>query len=157
MDEHIKIAEGKTIKFDNDIMEVNLNNLTWWIEKHNKYASREAIDMLNIEYKFLDQENVEANLFGMQEQRKRWLKENVYAKIPLFIRPFIYFLYRYFLKFGFLDGKEGLIFHLLQGFWYRFLVDAKIYEVKKEIRNGKSIEESIEKVFGIKFIKEDKL
>ena len=157
MDEHIKITKGKTVKFDNDIMEVNLNNLTWWIEKHNKYASREAIDLLNIEFKFLNQDNVEAKLFGMQEQRKRWLKENIYAKMPLFIRPFIYFLYRYFLKFGFLDGKEGLIFHFLQGFWYRFLVDTKIYEVKRKIENGMSIEEAIEKVLGIKISKEVKL
>ena len=32
---------------------------------------------------------------------------------------------------AFLDGKEGFIWHILQGFWYRMLVDAKIYEIKK--------------------------
>ena len=51
-------------------------------------------------------------------------------RLPLFIRAFVYFNYRYFIKFGFLDGIEGLIFHFLQGFWFRFLVDAKIYEIK---------------------------
>ena len=30
------------------------------------------------------------------------------------------------------DGKEGLIFHVLQGFWYRFLIDSLIYENKKK-------------------------
>ena len=58
-------------------------------------------------------------------------KKSVYGRMPLFLRPFLYFLYRYFLRLGFLDGKEGLIFHFLQGFWYRFLVDAKLYEYRK--------------------------
>lgn len=68
--------------------------------------------------------------FGTEEQRKRWLKIK-YIKSPLFVRPFINFVWRYILKGGFLDGKEGFIWHILQGFWYRMLVDAKIYEIKK--------------------------
>ena len=67
-------------------------------------------------------------LFGSQERRRRWLKVNVYGRVPLFVRPFLYFLYRYFLRLGFLDGTEGLMFHVLQGFWYRFYVDAKLWE-----------------------------
>jgi hypothetical protein len=31
-----------------------------------------------------------------------------------------------------LDGKAGLTWHILQGFWYRFYIDAKVYEVKSE-------------------------
>jgi len=84
------------------------------------------------------------------EQRKRWLKYR-YAKLPLFSRPFIYFIYRYFFKLGVLDKKEGLIWHFLQGFWYRFLVDAKIYEIEKKIKEtGKSIKEVIKEEYGIK-------
>jgi len=71
--------------------------------------------------------------------------------MPLFIRPFLYFIYRYFLKFGFLDGKEGLIWHFLQGFWYRFLVDAKIYEIEKKAKKeNKSIKEIFEEMYNIK-------
>jgi len=62
---------------------------------------------------------------------KRILKYKLYNKMPLFVRPFLYFCYRYFIRLGFLDGKEGLIFHFLQAFWYRFLVDAMIYERRK--------------------------
>jgi len=150
MDEHIKLLEGNTINFKYDLVDENLNNLTWWINKHNGYASREAIDILNIIYNFLEYDEVEARFFGTQEQRKRWLKYR-YAKLPLFSRPFIYFIYRYFFKLGVLDKKEGLIWHFLQGFWYRFLVDAKIYEIEKKTKEtGKSIEEVIKEEYGIK-------
>jgi len=56
-------------------------------------------------------------------------------RLPLFCRTLAYFLYRYIIRLGFLDGREGLIFHFLQGFWYRFLIDAKILESKKH-NNG---------------------
>lgn len=137
MDEHIKVFGGTTLELSNDLVDHNLNNLTWWTTKHNHYAIREAIDLLNIRYNFSNAEIVEPRLFGTQEQRKRFFKIK-YASLPLFSRPFIYFLYRYFFKLGFLDGKKGLIWHFLQGFWYRFLVDAKIFEVYLKAGKGKS-------------------
>jgi hypothetical protein len=72
---------------------------------------------------------VQPKFFGTGTERKRWLKIK-YLKAPLFVRPFINFFIRYILKGGFLDGKRGLIWHFLQGFWYWMLVDAKIYELK---------------------------
>ncbi len=128
MDEHIKLSEGTTRQLKNDIVDHNLNNLTWWTQKHNNYATREIIDLLNIKYNFEEKPTVTPALFGSQEQRTRYLKIK-YASLPLFTRPFLYFVYRYFWKLGFLDGTRGLIWHSLQGLWYRFLVDAKIYEV----------------------------
>jgi len=136
MDEHIKLKSGKTVQFENDIVDDNKNDLTWWTNKHNNYATREAIDILNTLYDSdVYEDGIKPIFFGTQEQRKRWLKLR-YIKLPLFIRPFLYFLYRYFLKFGFLDAKEGLIWHFLQGFWYRFLVDAKIYQMRKYAKNS---------------------
>lgn len=128
MDEHIKLSSGTTAQLQNDIVDHNLNNLTWWTQKHNNYAIREVIDLLNIKYNFGNKETVTPNFWGSQEQRTRYLKIK-YANLPLFTRPFMYFLFRFIVKGGFLDGKKGLIWHFLQGFWYRFLVDAKIYEV----------------------------
>ncbi|MGC8742909.1 MAG: glycosyltransferase family 2 protein [Verrucomicrobiia bacterium] len=151
MDEHIKIEEGKTLFLKNDIVDDNKKNLHWWTSKHNNYATREAIDILNLKYDFFNGDNVPSRVLGTQEKRKRWLKENFYSKMPLFFRPFLYFLYRYFLKLGFLDGKEGLIFHFLQGFWYRFLVDAKIYEIEKKAKEeNKLVKQVIEEMYGIK-------
>lgn len=135
MDEHIKLSSGDTQQLQADIVDHNLNNLGWWTEKHNNYALREVIDLLNINYNFNDKETILPKFFGTQEQRKRYLKIK-YANLPLFTRPFLYFAYRYLIKMGFLDGKKGLIWHFLQGFWYRFLVDAKIYEVYQ--RAGKN-------------------
>lgn len=67
-----------------------------------------------------------------QASQRRWVKKNLYSQSPMFLRSFIYFLLRYTVGLGFLDGLEGLIFHFLQGFWYRFLVDAKIYEHQRQ-------------------------
>ncbi|MFQ2430513.1 glycosyltransferase family 2 protein [Aeromonas caviae] len=137
MDEHIKLTFGNTVQLKNDLVDDNLNDLTWWTNKHNNYATREAIDVLNTIYNFKKYDEVQPNLLGTQEQRRRKLK-HLYVKLPLFIRPFIYFIYRYFIKLGFLDGKQGLMWHFLQGFWYRFLVDAKLYEVYQSAGRDKN-------------------
>lgn len=151
MDEHMKLEKGNTLFLQNDIVDDNKNNLHWWINKHNSYATREAIDILNMKYHILQYDEISANMMGTQEERKRWLK-NVYVRLPLFFRAFLYFIYRYLIKLGILDGKEGLIWHFLQGFWYRFLVDAKIYEVEKIMIKGRNnIEAVIEEKYGIKF------
>jgi glycosyltransferase involved in cell wall biosynthesis len=136
MDEHIKLSTGRSIQFDRDIVDHNLNNLTWWTQKHNLYAIREVIDILNIRFNFDQSIRVEPRFFGTQEQRKRYLKLR-YASLPLFTRPVVYFLYRYVLRLGLLDGRPGLMWHFLQGLWYRFLVDAKLYEVYHRVGTDK--------------------
>lgn len=133
MDEHLIITSGRTVAVDGDQTDENLNDLTWWTEKHNRYASREAVNMLLMQYGMdEDAASVAARFFGNDAERKRWLKVR-YARLPLFLRPFLYFFVRYVLKLGFLDGKEGFVWYVLQGFWYRFLVDAKIFEKKKSL------------------------
>lgn len=129
MDEHI-LVEGETADFSGEIIDDNLNSLSWWTEKHNAYASREVIDLLNLEHGFMAHESVADLGGGQQAGVKRWLKERVYARLPGGFRAFSYFLYRYIVRLGFLDGREGTAFHVLQGFWYRYLVDMKLHEVK---------------------------
>ena len=136
MDEHIKLFQGNVIHLEKDLVDHNLNNITWWTQKHNLYTIREVIDILNIKYNFRDFVAVEPKLFGTQEERKRYLKVK-YASIPLFTRPIFYFIYRYFLRLGFIDGKQGLMWHFLQGFWYRFLIDVKIYEIYQRVGRDK--------------------
>jgi glycosyltransferase involved in cell wall biosynthesis len=127
MDERMKLLDGKIQYITGDLVDNNLNNLSWWIEKHNGYATREAIDILNQIYNFSNEVTLSANFFGNGEERRRSLKK-IYLKMPLFFRPFIFFLIRYFFQLGFLEGKRGFIWSILQCFWYRFLVDAKISE-----------------------------
>ena len=158
MDEHMKVKMGNVLVLDNDIVDENKKGLHWWIGKHNSYATREAIEILNLKYGFLKYDSVPGKLFGSQEQRKRWFKEKIYANLPLFLRPLLYFVYRYFMRLGFLDGKEGLIWHCLQGFWYRFLVDAKIYEIQKRSRSGgKEVPELIYELYAIRVDKDKEI
>lgn len=56
------------------------------------------------------------------------MKFGLYYKMPKFIRAWMWFVYNYYFRLGFLDGKEGYIYHFLECYWYRYLVDAKIYE-----------------------------
>ena len=126
MDHHFYV-NGKTSKLKNDFIEENKKEvLAFWAAKHIQYASLQAQEELH----GLGRGIIGSSLFGNSDQRRLLLKK-IWVRLPLFIRPFIYFIYRYFFRVGFLDGKEGLIFHFLQGCWYRFLVDAKIYEMKK--------------------------
>ena len=149
MDEHIKVT-GKTVNFSGELIDDNLNSLTWWINKHNNYASREVIDLLNLEYGFMPHDTVASLTGGSQASLKRWIKENIYTRLPGGFRAVAYFCYRYFLRLGCLDGREGTAFHVLQGFWYRYLVDAKLVEVKHYIRaNNCTVEKGIKDVLGI--------
>lgn len=149
MDEHI-LVEGETVGFDGEIVDDNLNSLTWWTEKHNAYASREVVDLLNLEYGFMAHETVADLRSGQQAGVKRWIKEKVYARLPRGGRAFVYFLYRYVVRLGFLDGREGTAFHFLQGFWYRYLVDIKLHEVKTYMRsNGVDAPAAIRAVLAI--------
>jgi len=121
---------GRTLKLRHDIIEENLKeeNITFWIDKHNDFASRQAEEEL---YRASnpDQWKTTPSFFGTPDQRTLWLKIRWY-KMPLYLRPFLYFGYRYFLRFGFVDGKKGFVFHFLQSFWYRLLVDIKIEQLK---------------------------
>ena len=108
MDEHTYLLKGKSMVFNNDFVDENLNNLAWWTEKHNTYSTREAIDIL----KQLPENNhdqvVESALTpNSQASQKRWMKKNLYLRLPLFLRAFLYFHYRYWIKLGVLDGKDA--------------------------------------------------
>ena len=151
MDEHIKV-DGRTVHSNIDVIESNYDrqeNIGLWTTKHNGYSTREAVEFLIMKHR-LGKVDTVGKLSGNKTERKRWLKENVYFNTPLFVRPFLYFVYRYFVKLGFLDGKEGFIFHTLHAFWYRFLVDAKIFQLERLAkRDGVGIGEVIKRHYGI--------
>ncbi len=123
MDEHIVLKEGQSIELKHDSYHRDYKDLNAWIDKHNKYSSREVKDY------FLNT-NKESKQLNKSAKIKRFIKFNIYYKLPLGTRAHLYYLYRYYFKMGFLDGKEGKIFAFMQAYWYRFLVDAKIFEKK---------------------------
>ena len=137
MDERMKLLEGDTTEFKGDLIDHNLNNLSWWTAKHNSYATREAIDILNGVYNFTEAQSLNATLFGTGEERRRWFKKK-YLGLPLFVRPVLFWFIRYFIQGAFLEGKNGFVWTSLQCGWYRFLVDAKIQEAFKVAGKDKS-------------------
>jgi len=150
MDEHIELIEGESIEFQHTFSDDNLNNLSWWTQKHVGYAIREAVDLLDIEYHLTGSaEHTKDSLIDEQALTKR-KKKQAYASKPLFWRSFAYFIYRYIFKLGFLDGKEGFLWDFMQGWWYRTLVDAKIYEIKKACGDDKEkIREHLKREYDI--------
>ena len=143
MDEHILVERGVE-KCGVIITDINLNSLTWWVDKHNNYASREAIDVLGRKHGFLEATDMHNAGASGQAKIKRFMKFSVYMKLPGAFRAFLYFIYRYIFRAGFLDGVSGLYFHVLQGFWYRTLVDAKLKEIEDfAAQKGVSIEAAI--------------
>src|SRR5262249_5922880 len=102
-----------------------------WSGRHVRWADLEAQELLAPRRASA----VQPDMLGSPIEKKRWLRDRVYGGVPLFVRPFLYFLYRYVVKLGFLDGIEGLMFHFLQGCWFRFLVDARIRELKNPKTN----------------------
>ncbi len=138
MDEHIELLDGISIEFKNAFADDNLNGINWWAQKHIGYAKREAVDLLDIEYN-LTGSSAHTLLSSIDSQAlaKRKKKEG-YARKPLFWRSFFYFIYRYFLRGGFLDGKEGFLWDFMQGWWYRTLVDTNVYEVRNKCNGDKN-------------------
>lgn len=144
MDEHIILSAGNTITLNGSFADHNLNDLTFFTDKHNKYATREAIDVLNQKYDLFPRENevVDTRSTSTQAAIKRKVKEKIYNRMPFALSTFLYFLWRYIFRLGFLDGLPGLVYHFLQGYWYRFLVGAKIMELEKAI-NGMTDKQQI--------------
>lgn len=149
MDEHIVLSHGKVEKLDHYFYDHNLNNFGWWIAKHNGYSIREAIDLLDVELNLTGQQRIISGI-GKEASEKR-IKKLKYAKAPLFWRSFVYFFYRYIMKFGFVKGKGQFIWDFFQGWWYRTLVDVKIYEIKSACGNDtKKIKDFVEKHYKIR-------
>jgi hypothetical protein len=130
MDEHIVLSSGSIVEMKNDCLHFDFKSLESWIDKHNWYSSRETMDYIN---------NLECPKCKDKLDFKTWFKMNVYYKLPLGIRAYVYYIYRYYIKLGFLDGREGKIYAFLQAYWYRFLVDAKIFEYNKTASAGENL------------------
>lgn len=126
MDEQIILKSGQCIEMKNISEHNDFKDLSYWIHKHNWYSTRAAKDYFDHIIDGDDYSNLDFTC-----KIRRMIKYKVYYKLPMRIRCWMYFMYRYWIKLGFLDGKEGFLYAFLQAYWYRMLVDAKIYEIKK--------------------------
>ena len=127
VNEHL-IVDGPVGYLRNDFIHEDGKGVTEWIAKHNRYATMEAIELMNTRTAPAYRE-IDVNLFGTQSQRKRWLRYKIWNKMPPLVRPFFFFFHRYLLAGGFLDGREAFIYHFFQALWFPMLIDAKYLEL----------------------------
>lgn len=134
--DHRFVVPGNTLTWRyGHILEENLkeNNISFWISKHNRYSdllANEEVERMNK----LRIQTVKTDFWGNPDERTAWLK-SLWWQLPRFLRPFLYFTYRMIFQLGILDGRTGILFHFLQGFWFRIIVDVKIAEILKQKKN----------------------
>ena len=131
-DQHFLLRDGRSGRLLGVMVDDIQMSLSEWTTRHNRWSDGEVAEI----YDQTAVGRLTPKLFGTPPEQKRYFRE-IYNHIPMFIRPFAFFAYRYFVRLGFLDGTEGLIFWVLQTFWFRFLIDAKLWERRSEIERSK--------------------
>lgn len=126
-DAHTILLEGRTAAVRERFLHFDCKDLTSYIERYNQYATREMLDYFDYE----GGAGFDVNTDG-QLRRHRRKKFKIYYRAPMFFRAWLWFVYNYYFRLGFLDGREGYLYHYFESYWYRFLVDAKIYERRRD-------------------------
>ena len=135
MGEHVILSEGTYITLRHDCLHHDYKDLTQFIEKHNSYATREVSDYLK------KHRSQDTGLYNLAKHNRK-IRDSLYYRLPMFTRAKLYYIYRYFIRMGFLDGEQGRIYAMLQAYMYRFIVDAKIFE--KQILENNMIQQQKE-------------
>ena len=153
MDEHTVLPPGsQTDTFMGGLVDENVKGISAWLKKIDNYSTREMVELLNGKYYLFNVNDTVESFDDPQAKKKRVVKNSIYAKMPLFLRSLAYFIYRYFFLLGFLDGSRGFLFHMLQGFVYRLIVDVKLMEVRGKCGGDrKKILSTLRKDYGIEF------
>ncbi len=135
LDEHVEVNEGVILNLNIDICDDRNISLTEWTLKHNGYSELEAMMLLDKELNIIQTKDNSSKLDEYTTNKRK--KKDLYSKFPLFWRVWFLFIYRFFFKMAFLDGKEGFLYSFLQCLWYRTLADAKIWELKRKFGGDK--------------------
>jgi len=122
-DQHF-VLEGRAQKINASMIDDNRMSLREWTDRHNRWSESELQEILHPTHEGV----IQAKLGGGSPMQTKRALRGLFLRVPLFARAFLFFFYRYVLRLGFLDGVPGLIYNVLQTFWYRFLIDAKLYE-----------------------------
>jgi glycosyltransferase involved in cell wall biosynthesis len=133
------VVDGRTVRFSGAILEENYmdQDISLWTKKQDKFALRFAVEE-ELRRRGLLRWGKTPKYFGNSDERFMWLRDR-WLRLPLFVRPVLYVLYRYFLRLGFLDGKGGFAYHFLQGFWLRTVVDWKINQLRNLRLTGEEL------------------
>ena len=129
LDQHMRLIKGKSVYMKNCSSHMDYKGLEHWCKKHINYARLAADDYESKRCQF---KKIEVDGLGYKAKLSRIIKYKLYYKLPIGIRAWLYYIYRCYFRFGFLDGKEGRIYLFLQSYWYRYLVDIMIYDDMKK-------------------------
>jgi len=135
-DQHFYVTEGQTRQLTGAMIDDIRMSLSEWTLRHNRWSDAEVEDQFSRN----GHDEIARRASGNPVEKKRFWR-HLYDRCPLFVRPFALFFYRYVVRLGFLDGTAGLIFYVLQTFWFRFLVDSKVFERKLARRTNKHVEQ----------------
>ncbi len=134
VDHHFHVR-GPIGKLRHDLIEDNQNeaDIAVWIAKHNRYAPLQALEEFQRERASHRASVIKLSgyLIAAPPQRRSGQKQ-LWYRMPIFLRPVLYFLYRYVFRLGFLDGSAGFTFHVLHAFWYRLLVDMHLDDLRRQ-------------------------
>jgi len=124
------VVDRRTIVWNETVLEYNRkdDDISIWLSKQDKFALRLAVEE-ELRRRGLHGWDSKPRLLGTVDERFAWLRDR-WLKLPLFVRPVLYFLYRYIIAAGALDGRAGFLYHVLQGFWLRLIVDWKTVELR---------------------------
>lgn len=125
------VVEGRTVQWNAVVREYNGSDedASFWIRKQDKFSVRLAVEEELRRERVLSW-GTEPRFWGNSDERVMWLRD-FWLHMPLFLRPCLYFFYRYFFRLGFLDGAGGFLYHAQQGFWLRLVVDWKLWQLRK--------------------------
>jgi glycosyltransferase involved in cell wall biosynthesis len=133
--EHV-VLEGQAGYLKHDLLHEDFKSIYHFVERHNRYSNWDAKVYANLAGGVAATSSIHASLFGSPLERKRFIKR-MWARLPF--RPALRFLWMYFFKLGFLDGKPGLIFCVLMTM-HEAVISAKMYE--QMIGQAKAVSES---------------
>lgn len=125
-DAHTVLSSGRTVAISERFLHYDFKDLNSYIARYNWYAGRELYDYVAYQEGASQDANTDEAL--MRHRRKKF---GLYYRAPRFFRAWLWFVYNYYFKLGFLDGREGYIYSYFEYYWYRFLIDARIFEYEK--------------------------
>ncbi|MFC1630633.1 glycosyltransferase family 2 protein [Pseudomonadota bacterium] len=118
-------VQGETQDLQNDLIDENLKGLDEWFERQNGYSTKDA----EYELQQLGDSLQAGQLFSGDPLIRHAALKRVAWRMPF--RAFIYFMYSYFFRLGFLDGKDGLIFCMMKALYQQMIVIKK-YEIMRQ-------------------------
>jgi hypothetical protein len=142
--EHV-ILDGRAGHCKHDLIHEDLRDMTFWIAKHNRYSTHEAREMNRV----LQSEKstgVKHSFWKGSIERKRFIRERIWPYVPG--KAFVFFCYLYFFRLGFLDGKRGLHFCIMQAIFQEFNL-MKLWELQHYKQSAPAGGISVSKTFGL--------